>query len=55
MANIGFICAISVLVFACITMQLFSGTLKHRCVEMTSITNSTNYTGEVYQMDSGDR
>ena len=37
MANIFLLCLITVLVFAIVSMQLFSGRLGHRCVMIDSI------------------
>lgn len=51
MANMCLVAALSVLVFACITTQLFSGTMKNRCVLVNSVTNLTDFSNETYQTD----
>jgi hypothetical protein len=56
MANICFLCIVTVIVFACISMQLFSGSLVKRCVLETTVNpladTKFNFTGETwYQMD----
>ena len=51
MGKIGLICACSVLIFACVTSQLFSGTLKNRCIKIDSVTNLTSFTDRSYDED----
>jgi hypothetical protein len=50
MGNICFLCFVTVLVFSCISMQLFSGTMLHRCVLIESI-NPANFTNETWSKD----
>jgi hypothetical protein len=48
MANICLLCLVTVIVFAAIGMQLFSGFLNHRCVLENTIVDPPNFKTEVW-------
>ena len=52
--NIIFLCLVSVIVFACISMQLFTGLLHNRCVDQQTISNTTDYTNETWLKINGE-
>jgi hypothetical protein len=52
MASISALALVLVIVFASIAMQLFSGMLLKRCVKIDTISLTSNFTNEVWLLDS---
>jgi hypothetical protein len=52
MGNICWLCLVTVVVFAAIGMQLFSGFLNHRCVLESTILDPPNFNTEVWLQQS---
>jgi hypothetical protein len=48
MGNLAALCLVTVVCFACIAIQLFSGILSHRCVLNSSISNPVNIATETW-------